>query len=155
MAKRDNRILEAPEPRAFVENLTTSGLLLNLRLWAKHENVGELQRVIVEEGKSELEASGIETLLPQQVVRVVPPDSDPSRLLSSMQPMFDGETRSVSITRAFALTWRYFNVGGSKTRSSQPRPRARLLRCAGFFGRLGKAITAPVFLPFALPVMAA
>ena len=91
MAKRDKRILAEPQPRVFVENLTTSGLLLNLRVWAKHENVGELQRVIVEEAKRALEAAGIETLLPQQVVRVIPTDNDPSRLLSSVQPTVEGE----------------------------------------------------------------
>jgi small conductance mechanosensitive channel len=86
MAQRDKRILKIPQPRVFVENLTTAGLLLNLRVWATHENIGELQRTIIEDAKHELEAAGIETLLPQQVVRVVPPDSDPSRLLSAAQP---------------------------------------------------------------------
>src|SRR6185437_12276018 len=86
MARRDGRVLKRPQPRVFVESLTGAGLLLNLRVWANHENVGELQRVIVEQAKSELEAAGIETLHPQQVVRVIPPDSDPSRLLSPAQP---------------------------------------------------------------------
>jgi small conductance mechanosensitive channel len=86
MAQRDKRILKIPQPRVFVENLTAAGLMLNLRVWAAHENVGELQRTIIEDAKHELEAAGIETLQPQQVVRVVPPDSDPSRLLSAAQP---------------------------------------------------------------------
>ncbi|HEY3919233.1 MAG TPA: mechanosensitive ion channel domain-containing protein [Stellaceae bacterium] len=89
MAKRDNRILKTPAPRVFVESMTGGGLLLNFRLWAAHENVGELQRVIVEDAKRELEGQGIETLQPQQVVRVIPPDSDPSRLLSTAQPYID------------------------------------------------------------------
>ena len=89
MAKRDQRILKAPQPRVFVEKLTGDGLLLNLRVWARHENVGELQRVIVEQAKAEIESAGIETLHPQQVVRVIPPDSDPSRLLSPAQPYAD------------------------------------------------------------------
>ena len=32
----------------------------------------------------ELDAAGIEALQPQQVVRVVPPDGDPSRLLAGI-----------------------------------------------------------------------
>jgi small conductance mechanosensitive channel len=86
MAKRDERILKTPQPRVFVENLTSAGLLLNLRIWATHENVGALQRAIIEDAKRALEAADIETLQPQQLVRVIPPDSDPSRLLSAAQP---------------------------------------------------------------------
>ena len=89
MAKRDQRILKTPQPRVFVESLTGAGLLLNLRLWVRHENVGELQRMIVEQAKGEIESADIETLHPQQVVRVVPPDNDPSRLLSPAQPYAD------------------------------------------------------------------
>lgn len=89
MAKRDTRVLDTPQPRVFVESLTGAGLLLNLRVWANHANIGELQRVIVEEAKHELETAGIETLQPQQVVRVIPPDSDPSRLLSPAQPYIE------------------------------------------------------------------
>ncbi|HWE72602.1 MAG TPA: mechanosensitive ion channel domain-containing protein [Stellaceae bacterium] len=89
MVKRDPRVMKTPQPRVFVENLTGAGLVLNLRLWANHANVGDLQRTIVEAAKSELEAAEIETLQPQQVVRVIPPDSDPSRLLSPAQPYVD------------------------------------------------------------------
>jgi small conductance mechanosensitive channel len=89
MATRDQRFLKKPQPRVFVESLTVAGLLLNLRVWANHANVGELRRVIVEEAKAELESADIETLQPQQVVRVIPPDSDPSRLLSTAQPYIE------------------------------------------------------------------
>ena len=87
MAERDTRVLKAP-PHVFVETLTGAGLLLNLRIWASHDDVGELQRTIVEQAMHELEAAGIEALQPQQVVRIIPPDSDPSRLLPSSQPTF-------------------------------------------------------------------
>ena len=86
MAKGNERVLRTPQPRVYVESLTEAGLLLNLRVWASHEHVGELQRMIVEQAKRELETSGGESLRPQQVVRVIPPDSDPSRLLTSAQP---------------------------------------------------------------------
>lgn len=89
MVKRDPRVQKTPQPRMFVESLTGAGMLLNLRIWATHENVGELQRVIIEAAKRELEAIGIDTLKPQQVVRVIPPDSDPSRLLSPAQPVIE------------------------------------------------------------------
>lgn len=88
MARGDRRVLERPQPRVFVESLSGAGLLLNLRVWARHESVAELQREIVEHAKAELD-SGTETLQPQQVVRVVPPDSDPSRLLSPAQPYIE------------------------------------------------------------------
>jgi small conductance mechanosensitive channel len=84
MAERDARILKQPPPRVFVERLSGAGLLLNLRMWASRETIGELQRTIVEQAKHELEAAGIEALQPQQVVRVVPPDSDPSRGLAGI-----------------------------------------------------------------------
>lgn len=86
MAQKDDRLLATPQPRVFVEGLTGAGLLLNLRIWAAHGQIGEIQRTIVEQAKRALESSGIETLQPQQIVRVVPPDSDPSRLLSPAQP---------------------------------------------------------------------
>jgi small conductance mechanosensitive channel len=82
MAERDPRVLNAPPPRVFVESLSGAGLLLNLRLWAAHDDLGELQRSIVEQAMHELSAAGLETLQPQQVVRVIPPDSNPSRLLA-------------------------------------------------------------------------
>jgi len=88
MAERDTRVLKAPPQHVFVESLTGAGLLLNLRIWASHDDVGELQRTIVEQAMYELEAAGIEALQPQQVVRIIPPDSDPSRLLPSSQPTF-------------------------------------------------------------------
>jgi len=57
MVQRDQRVLEAPQPRV----------------------------IVVEQAKTEIESAGIEALQPQQVVRVIPPDSDPSRLLSTAQ----------------------------------------------------------------------
>lgn len=94
MAERDTRVLRVPPPHIFVESLTGTGLLLNLRIWVSHEDVSEVQRTIVEQTMHELEAAGIEALRPQQVVRIVPPDSDPSRLLPSSQPSFSGSQSS-------------------------------------------------------------
>jgi small conductance mechanosensitive channel len=97
MAERDTRVLKMPPPQVFVESLTGAGLLLKLRIWASHENVGELQRTIIEQAMQELQAAGIEALQPQQVVRIIPPDTDPSRLLPSSRPAFSGlESSAVS-----------------------------------------------------------
>jgi small conductance mechanosensitive channel len=90
MAERDSRVLKMPPPHVFVDSLTGAGLLLNLQIWASHDDVGELQRTIIERAMHELEGAGIEALQPQQVVRIIPPDSDPSRLLPSSQPPFSG-----------------------------------------------------------------
>jgi len=102
MAERDTRVLKAPPPHVFVESLTGAGLLLNLQIWASHDNVGELQRTIIEQAMHELEAAGIETLQPQQVVRMIPPDSDPSRLLPSSQPTFSGSQSPARILQSSA-----------------------------------------------------
>jgi small conductance mechanosensitive channel len=88
MAERDSRVLKMPPPHVFVDSLTGTGLLLNLRIWASHDDVGELQHTIIEQAMHELEDAGIEALQPQQVVRIIPPDSDPSRLLPSSQSAF-------------------------------------------------------------------
>ena len=90
MAERDSRVLKMPPPHVFVDSLTGAGLLLKLRIWASHDDVGELQHTIIEQAMHELEDAGIEALQPQQVVRIIPPDSDPSRLLPSSQSVFSG-----------------------------------------------------------------
>jgi len=90
MAERDSRVLKMPPPHVFVDSLTGAGLLLRLRIWASHDDVGELQHTIIEQAMHELEDAGIEALQPQQVVRIIPPDSDPSRLLPSSQSVFSG-----------------------------------------------------------------
>src|SRR6516225_10615119 len=95
MAERDSRVLKVPPPHVFVESLTGAGLLLNLRIWASHDDVGE--HTIIEQAMHELEDAGIEALQPQQVVRIIPPDSDPSRLLPSSQSAFSGlQSSSIS-----------------------------------------------------------
>jgi small conductance mechanosensitive channel len=85
MVKGDSRILRTPEPQVFVDGLGGAGIALNLRIWVAREHVGEIQRMIIEEARDRLEATKID-VTPQQIVRVIPPDSDPSRLLSPSQP---------------------------------------------------------------------
>lgn len=89
LANGDSRILPRPPPRVFVESVTGAGLVLNLRIWASHDAVGDIQRTIIERARHELEMAGIDTLQPQQIVRTVPAATDPSRFLSASQPYVD------------------------------------------------------------------
>jgi small conductance mechanosensitive channel len=82
MAERDHRILKVPQPRVFVEGLTGAGLRLNLLVWVSHGNAGALQQTIIEQAIQEFAGTGSDTL---EVVRVIPPDSDPSRLLAGIR----------------------------------------------------------------------
>lgn len=86
LVKDDSRILQKPAPRVFIDGFSAAGMVLNLRLWATREQIAEIQRDVVEQIKHHLEATKIDTLQPQQITRIVPPDSDPSRLLSTSQP---------------------------------------------------------------------
>lgn len=89
LAAADHEILKSPEPRVFVENVSASGIVLTLRVWASPGHIAEVQRVLLECIKRELGASAVETLMPQQITRTVPPDSDPSRLLSTSEPYIE------------------------------------------------------------------
>jgi small conductance mechanosensitive channel len=89
LAEGDRRILPRPHPRVFVETQTGAGLVLSLHIWASHDAVGEIQRTIIERARQQLEAAGIDTLQPQQIVRTVPAANDPSRFLSASLPYAD------------------------------------------------------------------
>jgi small conductance mechanosensitive channel len=71
-------VLESPPPEAFVANLTGGAPLATCQLWATRESVGAIQRSILESARRALDAAG---LPPAQLVRTIPPDSDPSRLM--------------------------------------------------------------------------
>ncbi len=71
-------VLAAPPPEAFVANLTGGAPLATCRLWAARESVGAVQRSILDAARRALEKAG---LPPVQLVRTIPPDSDPSRLM--------------------------------------------------------------------------
>jgi small conductance mechanosensitive channel len=85
LAAGDSLVLKQPPPSVFVDTVGAAGISLNLRLWASAGNIGEVQRRIIEGAKRQLEAAGADTMMPLQVVRIVPPDSDPSRLLAPVQ----------------------------------------------------------------------
>jgi small conductance mechanosensitive channel len=71
-------ILRDPPPEVFVANLTAGAPLATCRFWASHEAVGAVQRSMLDAARRALEAAG---LPPTELVRTVPGDGDPSRLL--------------------------------------------------------------------------
>lgn len=84
MLQGDARVLKAPAPRVFLESYGAGGaLVLNCSLWASHGEAGALQRELIEEARRHLVAAGSDSLVPQQILRTVPPDADPSRLAAS------------------------------------------------------------------------
>jgi len=84
MLAEDARVMKSPAPRIFVESYGAGGaFVLNCGLWASHGEAGALQRELIEEMRRRLVATGDEKLVPQQITRTIPPDSDPSRLAAS------------------------------------------------------------------------
>ncbi|WP_246329375.1 mechanosensitive ion channel family protein [Chthonobacter rhizosphaerae] len=75
-------IRQDPPPVAFLDQVTADAVVLTWRLWASHAGYGDLQRDLVDAVRRELAASGDETLRPREVVRTVPPASDPSRFIT-------------------------------------------------------------------------
>ncbi len=71
-------VLKAPPPEVFLANLNAGAPLATCRLWAAPERIGVVQRALVENARNALEAAGLH---PTSVVRTIPPDADPSRLL--------------------------------------------------------------------------
>jgi len=84
MMAADELVLRVPPPLVFVESQSgASTVVLNCSFRVPPEKVGEVQRTIVGEAERQLEAAGISAMVPQQIVRTVPSDTDPSRLLTS------------------------------------------------------------------------
>jgi small conductance mechanosensitive channel len=71
-------VLAAPPPEAFVANWNAGAPLVTCRFWAAHDRIGVIQRTALETARRALETAGMP---PTQLVRTVPADSDPSRLL--------------------------------------------------------------------------
>jgi small conductance mechanosensitive channel len=71
-------VLKAPPPEVFVANLTAGAPVATCLFWASHEAVGAVQRSILDAARRALEAAG---LPPTELVRTVPAEGDPSRLL--------------------------------------------------------------------------
>jgi len=71
-------VLTAPPPQAFVASLTAGAPLATLRFWTARDQVGAVQRAMLNSALRALDAAD---LRPTQVVRTVPPESDPSLLI--------------------------------------------------------------------------
>ena len=71
-------VLASPPPEVFLANLAAGAPLATCRLWAVPDRIGAVQRAIVENARRALEGAGLN---PTEVVRTVPPEADPSRLL--------------------------------------------------------------------------
>jgi small conductance mechanosensitive channel len=84
MLAEDARILKTPEPKVFTESFSGGNVTLGLVFWTTPLGAGPMQRGIVEQLRSTLQRLGSE-FAPISVVRTVPPDSDPSRLMATQQ----------------------------------------------------------------------
>jgi small conductance mechanosensitive channel len=83
MLDANERVLQSPPPMVFVEGRNgANGIVLTCSFRTSHDNLGEMQRTIIAEVKRQLEAVGIESLVPQQIARTVPVETDPSRILA-------------------------------------------------------------------------
>jgi small conductance mechanosensitive channel len=74
-------VVEAPAPAVFIDNFAGGNFVLNLICWTTPPGVAAVQRAIIENARSALAALGPE-FAPPTVTRVVPPDTDPSRLMA-------------------------------------------------------------------------
>jgi len=84
VATQDPRILKTPEPAVFIDNFSGGNVVLNLVCWTTPAGAGAVQRGIIERVERTLAALG-PNYTASTVTRVVPPDADPSRLMTSGQ----------------------------------------------------------------------
>jgi len=70
-------VLAVPPPDVFIAHVTAGAPLATCRLWAASNKIGEAQRTMLEAARDALERAG---LRPTELVRTIPPESDPSRL---------------------------------------------------------------------------
>jgi small conductance mechanosensitive channel len=75
---RQPGVLKAPPPEVFLSNLSAGAPLATCRLWAAPERIGVVQRAIVDDARKALDAADLH---PTEVVRTIPPETDPSRLM--------------------------------------------------------------------------
>jgi len=77
-----NGVLGTPPPYVFVDRLDGGNYSLTCGVWATPGDIGTVQRSVIGEARRGLEASGVESLSPSHIVRIVPPDTDPSRFMT-------------------------------------------------------------------------
>jgi small conductance mechanosensitive channel len=76
----DPRVLRTPRPNVFIDKLDSGESSMICRLWASPADLGALQRDLIATARGRLE-DGDGGLAPTHIARIVPPDSDPSRLM--------------------------------------------------------------------------
>jgi small conductance mechanosensitive channel len=74
MAANDDRIHSEPEPMVFVSALGDSAVELSLRVWVERPEFANVQRALLEAGKSGLEEAGLSIPFPQRDVHLFPAD---------------------------------------------------------------------------------
>jgi small conductance mechanosensitive channel len=79
----DPRVLKKPPPDVFVDHLDGGESSLICRLWAAPSDIGGLQRDWIARAKDRLAGADMAALAPHRIARIVPPDSDPSRLMAA------------------------------------------------------------------------
>jgi small conductance mechanosensitive channel len=79
----DPRVLKKPPPDVFVDRLDGGESSLVCRLWAAPSDVGALQRDWIARATDRWAAADSGALAPHRIARIVPPDSDPSRLMAA------------------------------------------------------------------------
>jgi small conductance mechanosensitive channel len=80
MSDGENRMLRKPAPAVFTERIAADSAVLNFMFWAASEHIGTLQREMATKLAGALQPlSGDQTAV--QIVRTVPTDADPSRLM--------------------------------------------------------------------------
>lgn len=80
MIDEDPRILKNPRPVVFVESFDSGkGLSLTCSFRTSHGHAGEVQRDIIDEAMRRLSQAGISET--GQIIRKVPADNDPSRVI--------------------------------------------------------------------------
>jgi small conductance mechanosensitive channel len=82
----DGRVLKTPAPDVFVDQLDGGDFSLTCRLWTTPANVGDVQRSMIARAKRRLESAAADSLAPNHIARIAPPDSDPSRLMTAEVP---------------------------------------------------------------------
>jgi small conductance mechanosensitive channel len=78
----DERISRTQPPLVFVDNYGTGGFVVVCSFRAAQGNLGELQRIVLPKIERDLEALGDPAFVPTQIVRTLPVDTDPARLLA-------------------------------------------------------------------------
>ena len=71
-------VLSDPEPEVFVSTLNAGRPLVTCRLWAAHDGIGAVQRAMIGAAQRALAGVGLKAA---EIIRTVPADADPSRLM--------------------------------------------------------------------------